>query len=95
MQPDLAVDTTEVRATASELDAAGTRVSTGAKETPETVATPRWATTDALALAAEAIRRQVADAGAGITATAREIVAAVVDYEATDERSATRLRAAA
>jgi hypothetical protein len=95
MKPDLTVDTTEVRATASELEAAGIRVSAGAAETPETVAVPRWKASDAAALAAEAIRRQVADAGAGIAAAAREIVAAVVDYEAADERSATRMRAAA
>jgi hypothetical protein len=95
MKPDLTVDTTEVRAAASDLAAAGGRVSAGAAGTPETVAVPRWATVDAASLAAEAIRRQVAEAGAGIAATAREIVAAVLDYEAADERSATRLRAAA
>jgi hypothetical protein len=95
MNSDLTVDTTEARATASELETAGISVSAGVAETPETVAVPRWKTSDAAALAAEAIRRLVADAGAGIAATAREIVAAVVDYEAADGRSATRMRAAA
>ena len=70
-------------------------MSAGAADTPETVAAPRWATGDATLLAADAIRRQVAEAGAGIAATAREIVAAVLDYEAADQRSATRLRASA
>ena len=95
MKPDLTVDTAEMRATASELGVAGDRVSAGAAATPEAVLVPRWASTDAVTLAAEVIRRQVAEAGAGIAATAREIVAAALDYEAADERSATRLRASA
>jgi hypothetical protein len=94
MKPDLTVDTTEVRVTASDLSATGDRVSAGAAHPPEPTA-PRWATSDATALAAEAIRRQLAEVGAGISATAREIVAAVMDYEAADERSATRMRVAA
>ena len=95
MKPDLTVDTTEVRAAASDLAAAGERVSAGAAGPPDPVPAPRWATTDAGALATEAIRRQLARLGAGITGTAREIDTAAVDYEAADERSATRLRAAA
>ena len=81
--------------TASDLSATGDRVSAGAAHPPEPVTAPRWATSDATALAAEAIRRQLAEVGAGISATAREIVAAVIDYEAADERSATRMRVAA
>ena len=95
MKPDLTVDATEVRATASDLSTAGGGVSAAAADPPAAVPAPRWATSDAGAMAAEAIRRQLAEAGAGITASAREIVAAVLDYEAADERSATRMRAAA
>jgi hypothetical protein len=95
MNPDLTVDTTEVRAAASELSAAGRRVSAAAVDPPEPVSAPRWATSDATALAAEAIRRQLTELGAGITATAHEIVATAMDYEAADERAAVRVRAAA
>jgi hypothetical protein len=95
MNTDLTVDTTEVRATASDLAAAGERVSAGAADPPDPVAGPRWATTNAAALATEAIRRQLAQLRAGIIGTAREIDTAAFDYEAADERSAARLRAAA
>jgi hypothetical protein len=95
MKPDLAVDTTEVRVIASDLTATGGRVSAGAADPPETVPAPRWATSDAAALVSEAIRRQLAEVGAGITVAAQEITAAVMDYEAADERSAARMRATA
>ena len=95
MKPDLTVDTTEVHAIASDLMAAGGRVSAGAADPPETVPTPHWATSDAAALVTEAIQRQLAEVGAGITAAADEITAAVMDYEAADERSAARMRATA
>jgi hypothetical protein len=95
MNPDLAVDTTEVRTTASDLAAAGDRVSAGAVDPPDPVPAPRWATTDAAALATEAIRRQLEQLGAGITATAREILTSTLDYDAADERSATRMRVSA
>jgi Excreted virulence factor EspC, type VII ESX diderm len=95
MNPDLTVDTTEVRATASGLAASGERVSAGAADPPDPVPAPRWATTDAAALATEAIRRQLARLGAGLTGIAREIDTTARDYQAADERSATRLRAAA
>jgi hypothetical protein len=95
MKPDLTVDTTEVRATASDLSATGRQTSAGAVDPPDPVPAPRWATSDATALATEAIRRQLSELGAGITATAQEIVAAVTDYDAADERAAVRMRAAA
>jgi hypothetical protein len=95
MKPDLTVDTTEVRAAASDLSAAGRQVSAAAMDPPDPVSAPRWATCDATALAAEAIRRQLSELGVGITVTAREIVAAVLDYDAADERAAVRMRAAA
>ena len=95
MKPDLTVNTTDVRATASDLATAGDHVSAGAADPPDTVPAPRWATTDAAELATEAIRRQLARVAAGITRTAREIDTTALDYEAADERSATRIRAAA
>jgi hypothetical protein len=95
MKPDLTVDTTEVRAAASDLGAAGRHMSADAMDPPDPVSAPRWTTSDATALATEAIRRQLSGLGAGISATAQEIVAAVTDYDATDERAAVRMRAAA
>jgi hypothetical protein len=95
MKPDLTVDTTEVHATASGLSVAGRRLSAGAADPPDTVTAPRWGTSDATALATEAIRRQLAEVGGGITTAAREITTAAADYEAADARSAARMRAAA
>jgi hypothetical protein len=95
MKPDLTVDTTEVCTIASDLSAAGGRVSAGATDPPETPPAPRWLTCDAVALATEAIRCQLAELGAGLTTAAREIATAARDYEAADDRSAARMRAAA
>jgi hypothetical protein len=94
MNPDLEIDAGEVRAGASAVAATAARVTSGA-EPPATVGVPRWAASDAAALAADAVRRTLAETGADIAATARQIAAAVVDYEDADDRAASRLRAAA
>jgi hypothetical protein len=65
-------------------------VAAGAGRTPESV--PGWVTSEAAASAAETARQRLTVVGAEIAATARQIVAAVVDYEAADGRTATRLR---
>jgi hypothetical protein len=90
MSRGLEVEVPEVRRCASGLAGTGARVATGAGRMPEVV--PDWATSDAAASAGEAARRRLAVVGADIAATARQIIAAVVDYEAADERAATRLR---
>jgi hypothetical protein len=95
MNPDLEVDTGAVRAAAAAIDDLAARVSGGESESPAPVTTPRWAASDAAASAADANRRRLADAGNDIAATARQIVAAILDYEDSDERAASRLRRAA
>jgi hypothetical protein len=95
MKPDLEVDAHEMRAGASALAGTAARVTSGAAEAPATVAVPRWAASDVAALAADATRGLLAQAGADIAATARQIVAAVVDYEDADDRAASRLQAVA
>jgi hypothetical protein len=95
MNPDLEVDTAAVRATAAAIDDLAARVSGGEAEAPATVTRPRWTTSEAAASAAHATRRRLADAGADIAATARQIVATALDYEDSDARAASRLRRAA
>ncbi|HEV8175326.1 MAG TPA: hypothetical protein VGP91_16930 [Actinoplanes sp.] len=95
MNPDLEVDAHEMRAGASALAGTAARVTSGAAEAPATVAVPRWAASDVAALAADATRGLLAETGADIAATARQIVAAVVDYEDADDRAASRLQAVA
>jgi hypothetical protein len=106
MSRGLEVDVPEVRRCASGLAGTGARVATGAGGMPEAgpdrasgaggmpEVVPDWATSEAAASAGEAARRRLAVVGADIAATARQIIAAVVDYEAADERAATRLRGA-
>jgi hypothetical protein len=91
---DLKINTDAVRTCASTVNRLGDRVAGGASGAPPTVAVPRWATSDA---AAEAAARAVSDLtglGESIAATARQIVAAVLDYEDADARTAGRLRVA-
>jgi hypothetical protein len=79
-----------VRGDASGLAGTGARVAAGVGEMPETVA--GWAVSDAAVSAEDVARHRLAVIGTDIAATARQIIAAVVDYEAADERAATRLR---
>ena len=90
MNRGLEVEVPEVRRCASGLAGAGALVAAGAGRTPESV--PGWDTSEAAAAAGEAARQRLTVVGAEIAATARQIIAAVVDYEAADERTATRLR---
>jgi hypothetical protein len=92
MNPDLEVDTDELRRTASEVTATAARVTAGtaAEPSPETV--PRWVSTDAALLAAGAARQHLAQLGADLAETARKINAAAEEYELADARAATRLR---
>jgi hypothetical protein len=94
MNPDLEVDTDELRHAATALAATAGRVSGGAGAAPAAEVTPRWATADAAVLAAEAARQQLAHLGAGIAETARRINAVAADYELADARAVTRLRLA-
>jgi hypothetical protein len=92
MNPDLEVDTDELRRTASEVTAtaAGVTAGTAAEPLPEPV--PRWVSTDAALLAADAARQHLAQLGADIAETAQKISSVAEEYELADARAATRLR---
>ena len=89
---DLEVDAAGMRQCASGLAHTADRVGSGVRVAPEPVAGPRWVTTDAASLVADAARRSVTSIGEQIGSTARQIVAALVDYEDADDRAAGRLR---
>jgi hypothetical protein len=89
---DLEINTDAVRTCASTLNSVGDRVSSGAAASPPTVSVPHWATTDA---AEHAVTRAVTDLTGltdSIAATARQILATVLEYDDADARAATRLR---
>ncbi|XVU26291.1 hypothetical protein ACQPZJ_04320 [Actinoplanes sp. CA-054009] len=92
MQPDLEVDTDELRHDAAAVAGTASRIISGAAQAPSPDSTPRWATADAAALAALAARHQLAMIGADVADTARRITAAAADYELADARATTRLR---
>ncbi|MEU4239427.1 hypothetical protein [Actinoplanes sp. NPDC026619] len=94
MNPDFEVDADELRRAASALADTAARVTAGASETPTIPRVPRWLTTDAASLAAEAARRQLVLLGGDIGETARRIRQATEAYEEADARAAARLRSA-
>ena len=92
MNPDLEVDADDLRRLASAVADTATRVTAGARQEPAVDSTPRWATADAAALAADAARGQLPVLGADIADTAHRITMAVAAYETADARAAVRLR---
>ncbi|WP_203761959.1 hypothetical protein, partial [Paractinoplanes deccanensis] len=92
MHPDLEVDTDELRRDATAIAGTASRITSATAQTPATGTTPRWATSDAAGLAAEAARHQLALIGAEVAETARRITTAAADYELADARAMTRLR---
>jgi hypothetical protein len=92
MNPDLEVDTGELRRTASEVTATAARVTAATAGEPPHEMVPRWVTTDAAMLAADAARQHLAQLGTDLDETARRIRAAADEYERADARAATRLR---
>ena len=89
MTPDLEIDAEAVRRWAAALTAAGGRLH--ADPMPP-VPGPRWSATDAGTAAAAAARRVLTALTDDIVATGRAIITTVDDYQATDDRSAARLR---
>jgi hypothetical protein len=94
MQPDLEVDTPEVRRTAGRIADTGARVAAGAALAPAPAPVPRWDTAVAAAALIDAAAGRLIALGDEVTATARQISAAADAYEQADDRSATRLGAA-
>jgi Excreted virulence factor EspC, type VII ESX diderm len=95
MNPDLEVDTDHLRHTASALAAIASRVTGAAAHEPVGEATPRWLTTAAAALAADAARSHLAQIGADLADTAHRINKAAEEYASADARAAGRIGAAA
>jgi hypothetical protein len=92
MNPDLEVDTDELRRAAGALTAVAGQVAAAAGQAPPAETVPRWPAADAAVLAAEAARQQLALLGADIAETARQIDAAAAEYASADARAATRFR---
>jgi len=92
---ELSVDIAALRDAAGTADGLAAGMSGGLSAEPAQVAVPRWATVDAAGAATETVRHHLLTASADLAATARQIVAAILDYEAADERAAIRLRSAA
>jgi hypothetical protein len=92
MNPELEVDTDELRRAADATAATADRVSTAAAGQPVVPRVPRWAAVDAAVLAGDVAGQQLALIGADLTETARRIRAATAGYELADARAAARLR---
>jgi excreted virulence factor EspC (type VII ESX diderm) len=92
MNPDLEVDTDELRRCAAALAATAADAAAGAARMPVAESSPRWCSADAAALAAEAARQQLALIGGDLAETADQIAEAAEAYELADARAATRLR---
>ncbi|HEY0532167.1 MAG TPA: type VII secretion target [Actinoplanes sp.] len=92
MNPDLEVDTDDLRRIVSALSGTASRVTGAAAHAPAPTPSPRWATVDAAALAAEAARTELTRLGADLADTARQITEVAASYEAADARAADRLR---
>jgi hypothetical protein len=92
MNRDFKIDPAGVRSCASGLRETGVRVA-GA-QAPLPAAGPHWAGSDAVETTGAAAQRRVRRAGDEIEDAARQILAAVLDYEDADDRAAARLRGA-
>ena len=92
MNPNLEVDTEELRRTASALTTTAVEATATAAAAPPAERTPRWRAADAAALAVEAVQQQLRCLGAHTAETARLITLAAAAYAEADARAATRLR---
>jgi len=86
------LDPPALRACAAAVADTGARVVAGAARAPAADPVPRWATSEALAGLAGATRTRLSALGVGIEDAARQIGAAVDDYQDADDRAARRLR---
>ena len=92
MNPDLEVDTEELRRTASALTTTAAEVTATAAATPPAERIPRWRATDAAALAVEAVQQQLWSLGSTTAETARLVTLTAAAYAEADARAATRMR---
>ncbi|WP_436523921.1 type VII secretion target [Actinoplanes sp. HUAS TT8] len=94
MNPDLDVDTQQLRDAAAALDRTASRVWDAAAAAPSPVAGPPWATTGASATAALAAQQQLRGLHSDLSDLAAQIRTTISAYVETDSRAAARLRAA-
>lgn len=92
MNPEIEVDTEELRRAASALAGTASETTTSAATPPSIPRIPRWHTTDAATLAAEAAQQQLRQLGVDLAETARQVTAAAAAYQEADSRAAIRLR---
>ncbi|MFF5291627.1 type VII secretion target [Paractinoplanes globisporus] len=92
MNPDIEVDTEELRRAASALSTTAAETTAATTSMPSAERVPRWRTADAAALAAEAARQQLQFLGLDTADTARRVGAAAAAYQEADARAAARLR---
>ncbi|GAA2870573.1 hypothetical protein [Actinoplanes cyaneus] len=94
MNPDLDVDTQQLRDTATATGATAARVREAAAAAPSPVPGPRWAAVDATASITDAAVRALRDLGAALTDTVTLITTTIAGYDDADARAAARLRGA-
>lgn len=92
MNPDLEVDTDELRRAAAALAGTAADTAAGCARAPAAESIPRWSTADAATLAAESARQQLAQLADDLAETARQVAEAAEAYELADARAMTRLR---
>lgn len=93
MNPDFRVDAESLRTDAAAVTGLAARVSAAAAHLPRADRTPRWATTAATTLTAGTAHRLISVLGHDIAETADRVRAVATDYDESDARAATRLRA--
>jgi Excreted virulence factor EspC, type VII ESX diderm len=91
MTHDFQVDTEGLRQDAAAVTAVADRITGAAVSAPAADPSPRWAATEATALAAGSARHLVEALGHDTADTADRIRAAATAYEEADARSAARL----
>jgi hypothetical protein len=91
MIPDFQVDTEGLRQDAAAVTAVADRITGAAASAPAADPSPRWAATEATALAADSTRHMVDALGHDTAETADRIRAAATAYEEADTRTAARL----
>jgi hypothetical protein len=94
MNGEVQIDAMDVLDCAAALTGLGDRVAEGASGVPDPPPSTSWTVGAALTATGDAARAQLHAIGAEIASTARQITAAVADYEDADARAASRLRGA-
>ncbi|MBO3739917.1 hypothetical protein [Actinoplanes flavus] len=92
MDSDFEVDAWGLRRAAATVEEVGARVTGAAGSVPAAAPAPRWATSSAAELAADATERLLRQLGAEVSGAAGHVEAAATAYEDADHRAADRFR---